>query len=106
VRTWVCCCFPPTDPLPEDNQPEKCRIEGNAINIENDPKFEATDTEFEATEKVKEGEHWEGGWQLAPDEGSEEIGGDDSSREERGGDEEAPGGVNVIFHPQVSPQRG
>ena len=36
------------------------------INIENDPKFEATDTEFEAAEEVKESEHGQGGRQLAP----------------------------------------
>ena len=38
------------------------------INVENDAKFEATDTKFEATEEVEEGEHWEGGGELAPGE--------------------------------------
>ena len=42
------------------------------IDVENDSKLETTNTEFEATEEVKEGDDWKGGGQFAPG-GVEEL---------------------------------
>ena len=36
------------------------------IDVENNSKLETTNTEFEATEEVKEGNDWKGGGQFAP----------------------------------------
>ena len=36
------------------------------IDVENNSKLETTNTEFEATEEVKEGDDWKGGGQFAP----------------------------------------
>ena len=42
------------------------------IDVENNSKLETTNTEFEATEEVKEGDDWKGGGQFAPG-GEEEL---------------------------------
>ena len=42
------------------------------IDVENNSKLETTNTEFEATEEVKEGNDWKGGGQFAPG-GEEEL---------------------------------
>ena len=42
------------------------------IDVENNSKLETTNTEFEATEEVKEGDDWKGGGQFAPG-GVEEL---------------------------------
>ena len=68
------------------------------INVENDPKLESTDTEFEATEEIKERENREGFWgKPGPDLRSEESAGDCGRCQEAGGDQETPGGVEVVW---------
>ena len=42
------------------------------IDVENNSKLETTNTEFEATEEVKEGDDWKGGGEFAPG-GVEEL---------------------------------
>jgi len=98
VSSWVCCGLAPTQILPEYDQPQKCRVEGNAIDVENNSKLETTNTEFEATEEVKEGDDWKGGGELASDDGSEDGAGNSGCGQQACGDKKAPGGVDVVFH--------